>query len=294
MVNNGETKVIYKGDGKTKTFPYTFTAVDADTIKVAVYDETSGVESTLTNDYYVDTTAKTVTYPGYAPGQEPAESQQPGVLQETQKLVIYRETPLDQQQDLGEKYPLPIVESIADKLTLIVQELKETLERTITIDISSNETTEQLKERIFTAEETASEMAKNASTSAENAAASEKAAKSSEENAGASEKNAAEILENIEAAATTVGGIATVYSSIKTYRPTDQVMLPDGTTYRCIAQSTGEYPPMSGKWVQTSMSTQDTFERDFNDDLMPTEHAKATRLWAIDAEEDIFPAENAG
>lgn len=160
MVNNGETKVIYKGDGKTKTFPYTFAAVDADTIKVAVYDETSGVESTLTNDYYVDTTAKTVTYPGYAPGQEPAESQQPGVLQETQKLVIYRETPLDQQQDLGEKYPLPIVESIADKLTLIVQELKETLERTITIDISSNETAEQLKERIFTAEETASEMAK--------------------------------------------------------------------------------------------------------------------------------------
>ena len=294
MVNNSETKVIYKGDGETKVFPYTFAAIDADTIKVAVYDETSGVESTLTNDYYVDTTAKTVTYPGYAPGQEPAESQRPGVLKETQKLVIYRETPLDQRQDLGEKYPLPIIESIGDKLTLIVQELKETMGRTIKIDISSNETAEQLKERIFTAEKTASEMAKNASTSAGNAAASEKAARSSEENAGASEKNAAEILENIEAAAITVGGIATVYSSIKTYGPTAQVMLPDGTTYRCIAQSTGEYPPMSGKWVQTSMSTQDTFERDLNDDLMPTEYAKATRLWAIDAEEDIFPAENAG
>ena len=197
MVNNSETKVIYKGDGKTKVFPYTFAAIDADTIKVAVYDETSGVESTLTNDYYVDITAKTVTYPGYAPGQAPAESQQPGVLQETQKLVIYRETPLDQRQDLGEKYPLPIIESIGDKLTLIVQELKETLGRTITIDISSNETTEQLKERIFTAEETASEMAKNASasekaakSSAENAGTSEKAAKSSAESAAISEKAA--------------------------------------------------------------------------------------------------------
>ena len=190
MVNNSETKVIYKGDGKTKVFPYTFAAIDADTIKVAVYDETSGVESTLTNDYYVDTTAKTVTYPGYAPGQAPAESQQPGVLQETQKLVVYRETPLDQQQDLGEKYPLPIVESIGDKLTLIVQELKETLGRTITVDISSNETPEQLKERIFAAEETASAMANNASTSAESAAISEKAASTSKINAKASEINA--------------------------------------------------------------------------------------------------------
>lgn len=190
MVNNSETKVIYKGDGKTKVFPYTFAAIDADTIKVAVYDETSGVESTLTNDYYVDTTAKTVTYPGYAPGQAPAESQQPGVLQKTQKLVIYRETPLDQQQDLGEKYPLPIVESIGDKLTLIVQELKETLGRTITIDISSNETGEQLKERIFAAEETASAMANNASTSAESAAISEKAASTSKIKAKASETNA--------------------------------------------------------------------------------------------------------
>lgn len=294
MVNNSETKVIYKGDGETKVFPYTFAAIDADTIKVAVYDEASGVESVLTNDYYVDTTAKTVTYPGYAPGQEPAESQRPGLLQETQKLVIYRETPLDQQQDLGEKYPLPIVESIGDKLTLIVQELKETLSRTFTIDISSDETGEDLKKRIFAAEETASEMASRASTSAGNAAVSEEAAKASEGNASASEKSAAKILADIEAAATTVGGIATIYSNTRTYRPTDQVMLPDGTTYRCITQSTEEYPPTSGKWVQTAMTTQDTFERDLNDDLMPAEYAKATRLWAIDTAEDICPAENAG
>lgn len=293
MVNNGETKVIYKGDGKTKTFPYTFAAVDADTVKAAVYDELSGEESILTKDYYVDITAKTVIYPGYAPGQEPAESQQPGVLQETQKIVIYRQTPLEQQQDLGEKYPLPIIESICDKLTMIVQELKETLSRTITIDISSDETGEDLKKRIFTAEETASEMASRASTSAGNAAVSEEAAKASEENASASEKSAAKILADIEVAATTVGGVATMYSNTRTYRLADQVMLPDGTTYRCIAQSTGEYPPTSGKWVQTAMTTQDTFERDLNDDLMPTEYAKATRLWGIDEEEDICPAEKA-
>ena len=85
-----------------------------------------------------------------------------------------------------------------------------------------------------------------------------------------------------------------MYSNTRTYRLADQVMLPDGTTYRCIAQSTGEYPPTSGKWVQTAMTTQDTFERDLNDDLMPTEYAKATRLWAVDTAEDICPAENAG
>lgn len=41
MVNNGETKVIYKGDGKTKVFPYTFAAIDVDTVKVAIYDDSS-------------------------------------------------------------------------------------------------------------------------------------------------------------------------------------------------------------------------------------------------------------
>lgn len=294
MIETITTKVTYQGDGETVSFPFSFAVDGESSVCVAIYNKDTQKTKKLLSDFYVDMVAKTVKYPGYAAGQEPPSSEQPAVLSAHEMITIYRETGITQLINLGNKYPLPDIERMSDKMTLIAQELKETLDRTITIDIGSDETVGDLKEQIFTAEETASEMASRASTSAGNAAVSEKAAKASEENASASEKSAAKILADIEAAATTVGGVATMYSNTRTYRLADQVMLPDGTTYRCIAQSTGEYPPTSGKWVQTAMTTQDTFERDLNDDLMPAEYAKATRLWAIDTEEDICPAENAG
>lgn len=294
MIETITTKVTYQGDGETVSFPFSFAVDGESSVCVAIYNKDTQKTKKLLSDFYVDMVAKTVKYPGYAAGQEPPSSEQPAVLSAHEMITIYRETGITQLINLGNKYPLPDIERMSDKVTLIAQELKETLDRTITVDIGSDETVGDLKERIFTAEETASEMASRASTSAGNAAVSEKAAKASEENASASEKSAAKILADIEAAATTVGGVATMYSNTRTYRLADQVMLPDGTTYRCIAQSTGEYPPTSGKWVQTAMTTQDTFERDLNDDLMPAEYAKATRLWAIDTEEDICPAENAG
>nr|DAO82037.1 MAG TPA: tail fiber protein [Caudoviricetes sp.] len=294
MIETLTTKVTYQGDGETVSFPFSFFVDEASSVCVAIYNKDTQITKKLLSDYYVDMVGKTVKYPGYATGQTPPFTEQPAVLSARETITIYRETEITQLINLGNKYPLPDIERMSDKMTLIVQELKEILDRTITIDIGSEETAGDLKERIFTAEETASEMASRASTSAGNAAVSEKAAKASEENASASEKSAAKILADIEAAATTVGGVATMYSNTRTYRLADQVMLPDGTTYRCIAQSTGEYPPTSGKWVQTAMTTQDTFERDLNDDLMPAEYAKATRLWAIDTEEDICPAENAG
>lgn len=287
MIETLTTKVTYQGDGETVSFPFSFSVDEASSVCVAIYNKDTQITKKLLSDYYVDMVGKTVKYPGYATGQTPPFTEQPAVLSERETITIYRETEITQLINLGNKYPLPDIERMSDKMTLIVQELKEILDRTITIDIGSEETAGDLKERIFTAEETASEMARHASTSAENAAASEG-------NASASEKSAAKILADIEVAAASVGGIATMYDNTRTYQLTDQVMLPDGTTYRCIAQSTGEYPPTSGKWVQTAMSTQDTFERDLNDDLMPTEYAKATRLWAIDTAEDICPAENEG
>lgn len=294
MIETLATKVTYQGDGETVSFPFSFAVDGESSVCVAIYNKDTQITKKILSDFYVDMVAKTVKYPGYAAGQAPPSTEQPAVLSAHETITIYRETEITQLINLGNKYPLPDIERMSDKMTLIAQELKEILDRTITIDIGSDETAGDLKEQIFTAEETASEMASRASTSAENAAVSEEAAKASEGNASASEKSAAKILADIEAAATAVGGVATMYSNTRTYRLADQVMLPDGTTYRCIAQSTGEYPPTSGKWVQTAMTTQDTFERDLNDDLMPTEYAKATRLWAVDTAEDICPAENAG
>lgn len=300
MVNNSETKVIYKGDGETKVFPYTFAAIDADTIKVAVYDETSGVESTLTNDYYVDTTAKTVTYPGYAPGQEPAESQRPGVLQETQKLVVYRETPLDQQQDLGEKYPLPIVESIGDKLTLIVQELAEKLGRCVMSSISGSTTFEEWISTIKQWMESSKSAAQTAKSWADAAEISEKGASENAKAAAESEADALAALASAKEYARTVQETAAgikeqavpAWDSKTAYSYPSVVCYTDGFTYRCLGENVpaGTVPAYSTSWVRiTAVNGDDYFELDEEGALMPRLEPTYSVSFSLDADGDIVP-----
>jgi hypothetical protein len=66
-----------------------------------------------------------VTYPGYAPGTEPPEYDQPPILAYGERLVVYRETPMTQNADLGNRYPFNVIEQGLDKLTLITQELSD-------------------------------------------------------------------------------------------------------------------------------------------------------------------------
>lgn len=136
MVDNIVTKVIYDGDGKTTVFPFPFQFADPADVHVVIYDADTDTETVLAKDYYVDAVAHTVHYPGYVPGQEPAEAERPAVLSSHQKLVVYRETPRNQLVDLGDKYPLPTVEGMPDKLTYIVQEIWEVLERCVKSGIS--------------------------------------------------------------------------------------------------------------------------------------------------------------
>ena len=136
MIQHRSTKVIYEGDGVTQRFPFAFPFHDVSDVKVLIYDQASNTERVLARDYFVDAVAKVVLYPGYVPGQEPADGDRPPLLAEGQKLVIYRKTPLTQMVDLGEKYPLPTVERMPDKLTMMVQELKEELDRCVKGSIS--------------------------------------------------------------------------------------------------------------------------------------------------------------
>ncbi len=136
MINYLVTKVIYEGDGVTQRFPFAFPFADVDDVKVLVYDGASQSETLLAADYFVDAHAHVVLYPGYAPGEEKPLAERPPLLAKGQKLVIYRRTPMTQMVDLGEKYPLPTVERMPDKLTMIVQELREELDRCVKGGIS--------------------------------------------------------------------------------------------------------------------------------------------------------------
>lgn len=122
MVITDVNQVVYQGDGTNTAWPFTFRIIDATDIKLLLID-VDGTETDIATDYFVDTVNSTVHYPGYAPGAEPPEADQPAPVQTGQRLVIYRELPITQEKDLGDKWPFSIIELALDKLTMILQQI---------------------------------------------------------------------------------------------------------------------------------------------------------------------------
>lgn len=169
MIQDQTTKVIYVGNGQTTHFPFKFKYNDKTHIHVAIYDIDTQVQTELTKDFFVDSEKNEVIYPGYQSGQEPPEAQIPPVLQANQKLVIYRQTPLTQEIDFGSKYPLPFVENGTDKNTMISQEMKEALERSVKVDMGSEVKPDELLTDIKQNVADANQSAQNAQQSADEA-----------------------------------------------------------------------------------------------------------------------------
>ena len=291
MVNQAETKVISQGDGKTTEFPFSFPYASIDDVHVLVYDVATDKETVLTGDYYVDATKGVVLYPGYAPGTAPATSEQPAALPEGKKLTIYRETPVTQETDLGEKYPLPLLEKMDDKLTMIVQEQTETLARTVTVPKSSDTSPDEIIQTLYDGRDLAVESASLAEKSAADAAACATAAEAAAKEANEGAALASSTLEELSLSAKYLGTRATAYSASKTYAPADVVMLADGSAWRCIKTSTGEDPRTSGKWVPVTTTTADTFEYDDNGDLMVRASPQVSSYWGLDENEDVYALE---
>lgn len=122
MIGAEVNRIVYKGDGITTSFPYTFTVLEKTDIVVTLVDKESK-KKTLTSDYFIDMDKKEITYPGYAPGEEPAEAERPPVLPAGWYLVIQRKTKIDQQTSLGDKWPFDVTEDALDKITRILQDL---------------------------------------------------------------------------------------------------------------------------------------------------------------------------
>lgn len=289
MIATTSTKITYQGNGLTTEFAIPFAYLETGQITVILTDP-QDKETTLETDFFVDTDKNAVIYPGYPPGQEPALSEQPEILPSGWKLTIHRSTEATQFEDIGDKYPLPVIEKMVDKVTQVVQELKEEVSRAVKVNISTETTPDELIESIFEAETSASTSALAASGSATEAAASAKAAEDSESAAALSEASAAEILADIESAAATVGVIATVFDITKRYEPPALVMVDNGDVYRCIHPSQGEHPALSSNWVIAAIGQKETFERDENGDMMPCEYAQTSGYWQNDDAGDIYPA----
>lgn len=128
MISTNVNLISYKGDGKTTEFAIPFPFIEKkDIVAYIVKDD---VETLLTDDYYIDAVNNILIYPGYAPGEEKTESEQPEILPEGSRLIITRDIDINQERNLGRIWPFNETEKGLDKLTLICQDMKRQLNGT--------------------------------------------------------------------------------------------------------------------------------------------------------------------
>ena len=208
MIATTATKVVYQGNGVTTSFPITFGYEDADNIKIKIYTIETDSYETLTSDYYVDVAQNVVLYPGYPPGEEPAEEDRPPILPATQKLVVYRDTAITQLRDLGAKYPLTILEMMFDHITQALQEQAERTDRCVQVGMAASVTPAQMLDSIAASVVNAANSASAASQSATSAGQSAAAAGTAEANAASSASAAGQSATAAETAKTSAANSA--------------------------------------------------------------------------------------
>ena len=119
--------VVYQCDGANKkwAWPYDFNKVEDIALIIVGVD---GTESVQTGNIDYDKENKILTYP--ADGDP---------LDNTHKIILERRTPIKQDTDLPDEYPFQNIEHMTDKVTLILQEMQEKMNRALLIRVSSDE-----------------------------------------------------------------------------------------------------------------------------------------------------------
>ena len=119
--------VVYQCDGVNKKWiwPYDFNKVED--IALIIVDA-DGIESVQTGNIDYDKENKTLTYP--ADGDP---------LDNTHKIILERRTPITQDTDLPDEYPFQNIEHMTDRVTLILQEMQEKMNRALLIRVGSDE-----------------------------------------------------------------------------------------------------------------------------------------------------------
>jgi len=195
----------YTGTGTTATYPFAFKIFQASDLLV-VKTTPAGVESTLalTTDYTVSLNADQNSSPG---GSITLTA---GNLATGYLVTMTSQVPYTQTTDLtnqGGFYPQVITNAL-DKLTIEIQQLALDASRSVKTDLSSSETPDQFKTRLFAA-------ADNAATSASAAASSQTAAASSATSAASSATAAATSATSAASSATSAASsLASIGTSV--------------------------------------------------------------------------------
>ena len=142
--------VVYQCDGANKKWiwPYDFYMIEDITL---IMVDADGTESVQTGNIDYDKENKTLTYP--ADGDP---------LDNTHKIILERRTPIKQDTDLPDEYPFQNIEHMTDKVTLILQEMQEKMNRALLIRVGSDEDATTVARKIVDASTKAANDAINA------------------------------------------------------------------------------------------------------------------------------------
>lgn len=155
MITKDKTTITYKGDGVTTSFPFPYQYRAGEDIKG--YLLVNGKEMPIVANYRFDEVENKFIYPVN------------GVpLFTSDTLVIKRQTPIEQNADLPNKYPYNAVETVADNLTLIAQEQEAKIKGIENIRNELNETAKQaadMADKVVTAVSKGYNVAQNQLTS---------------------------------------------------------------------------------------------------------------------------------
>ena len=174
------TKRIYAGNGVTRAWEVDFPLLSANDLHIYITSP-GGEETAVTENFEWDANTNKIIYPLQTSGQDP--------LAEGWTITLVRQTPLTQEIDLLRQGELDaeVIESGYDKLTMLVQELSEKVDRSIKYPVSAQPSgleTENFLHEIVTAKQAALTASNQAVLSAQTASASAASAADSATAAG--------------------------------------------------------------------------------------------------------------
>lgn len=128
--------VVYQCDGVNKKFIFPYDFMQIEDIKLTIVD-VDGTEAVQVGNIDYDESTKSVIYP--ANGE---------ALAVGQKVILERKTPISQDMDLPDEYPFENIEHATDKIVLILQEMKDDLDRSLKIRVDSDKNANEVAKDI--------------------------------------------------------------------------------------------------------------------------------------------------
>ncbi len=266
----GSIKHVYNGNGVTRNWDFTFPIYTDDGSDIKLYKTaTDGTITEITSDYTVDVGASHVVYPTVASGLP--------LLATGEKITLLRSETLSQDSDWKNQGPFNAegVESVADKIMMILQQLQEELSRAIKYAVDQTPTSDDTDafislllgyktdalaakvaaEAAQVAAELAETHAETAETNAETAETNAEAAQGLAEAAQAAAEAAQAAAESARDTAITQAGIATTQAGLATTAKNDAVTAKNDAV---TAKNAAETAETNAETAETNAETAET------------------------------------